>query len=946
MNVERWERVGALFEEVAELSPEQRAAHLDRLCGDDASLRVEVESLLDARERAGTGFLDRLDDDRIVGLVEEDSAPPDRIEPWRILGEIGRGGMGVVYEAVRDDGQFEQAAALKVIKRGMDTDAIVERFLRERQILARMEHPGIARLLDGGVTKGGRPWFALERVDGVPLTTYCDERKLGVEERLHLFCEVMEAVQYAHRNLVIHRDLKPPNVLVDVDDRVKLLDFGIAKLLDTEDGPENDATVAKQRWVTPGYGAPEQAAGGAITTATDVYSLGVLLYELLVGQRPDVEAATKPLASKLLGTLPSRIDPAIAARRGLGAKALSRLLAGDLETILGKAMQVEANRRYPSVEAFRGDVRRYLERQPILARPDSFGYRATKFLHRHRGGVVAAGFVLCALVAGLTAALWQAGVAARERDVARQESEQADQVKRFILDLFRGSDPNVPVPAQMSAQELLDRGLERVRNDLSDRPDLEMELMVAVGDISLNLGDFESAEALFSEALELPTKQDARDQLRVATVLNKLGSVAFYVDDFDRAEQYQRRALEIQRRWSKPGSLELAHGFNELGVAIARKRRLEEAIDLYLEALEIYEEAGVENLETLDTLYNLGIARRKQGDYPEAQRILREVLDRARSLDRHSPEMVGYLDGLGVVEGRMGRWIEAEDLLRQSVELATEIWGEAHPDTRVRMNNYAMSANDLGLSSVAEETMRKVLRYDIEQFGPEHRFVAVSRTNLARTLVQGGHLDEALQEFEIADVIHRQASSVDGLAAHLERVVWGWLAAGDLERARTAAEEALSASSEGLEPDRRARILTTAAYVRAELGLDESAEPLFREALEIHQQREIQRHPDAALAHIGLAQIETRRGDLTSAEARLETTLEMLSEALPETHVRTIATRAALAECWARSGRVAEGIGLLRRAIADLERSVGEEHWRTLALRAQLERLLDRTLDG
>ena len=415
---DRWRRIAGLFDELVELGPVPRSRRLDGIAATEPELAGAVRRLLaaDDTERRLLETPLELAAPR-VEVGEATEPPPERAGPYRIAGLLGSGGMADVYAAERDDGAFDQRAAIKVLRRGLDTADILARFLRERRILARLEHPAIARLLDGGALGDGRPYLVMERVDGRPIHLYAEENALSVEERLRLLLAACDAVGYAHRNLVVHRDLKPSNVLVSAGGEVKLLDFGIAKLLGPDLGGAQ--TVREVRVLTPAYAAPEQLAGEPTTTATDVWGLGALAFELLVGEPPLAR-----LASSRSGDPPALATepPPRASSRVLELSAASvegrrraARLRGDLDTILEKALAVDPARRYLSAEALAEDLRRHLDGRPVRARPASLGYRAGKFLRRHRAGVAAALLGVGSLAIGGGVALWEARIAARER---------------------------------------------------------------------------------------------------------------------------------------------------------------------------------------------------------------------------------------------------------------------------------------------------------------------------------------------------------------------------------------------------------------------------------------------------------------------------------------------------------------------------------------------------
>ena len=509
MDRERWERVSELFGSICELDHHAREARLAAIAAGDPALADDVRSMLAAD--GGESPLDRHFSELLPGLRRPapDAVPPrvGRLGAWELHERIGSGGMGEVYRATRAEGGFAQEAAIKLLKRGMDSEQILARFLRERRILAGLHHPNIAQLYDGGISDDGLPWFAMEYVDGRPITSYCEAEGCGIAERIDLVVAVCQAIDVAHRNLVVHRDLKPANVLVDAAGTVKLLDFGIAKLLDQGDGELQ--TEVDMRVLTPAYAAPEQLRGDPVTTATDVYALGLLLYELLTGELPpeqrDGSAAT---ASTI--TAPSQLARRSAAT-GDGAEARRRVraLEGDIDTIVLTALQPEPARRYPGPAALASDLQRWRSGRPVSARRDSRWYRARKFVARNRALVALSALLLIALLAGLGAALWQArrasaqaALAQEQTRIARAAAERADRGRSFLVSLFQDSSPYRSAKGDtLTAAELLSGAAGRVDTELADYPLEQAELRVAIGSSLLALGQVDLARALIEKAI-------------------------------------------------------------------------------------------------------------------------------------------------------------------------------------------------------------------------------------------------------------------------------------------------------------------------------------------------------------------------------------------------------------------------------------------------------------
>jgi tetratricopeptide (TPR) repeat protein/predicted Ser/Thr protein kinase len=687
-----------------------------------------------------------------------------QVGPYRIVRELARGGMGVVYLAERADGQFEQRVALKLIKRGMDSDEIHRRFLAERQILAQLNHPHIARFYDGGVTGDGRPWFAMEYVEGRPITRHCEERRLGVPERLRLFQDVCDAVRYAHQNLVVHRDLKPSNILVSESGEVRLLDFGIAKLLESGAGAE-PLTRTELRALTPEYAAPEQVRGEPVTTATDVYALGGVLYELLAGRRAfRFERHTPAELERVICT----VDPPPPG------------VSGDLDTIVLKALQKDPARRYSSAEALLDDLRRQERGLPVRARPASVGYRTLRFVQRHRVAVIAGGAVLLALVGGLGATLWQARVAGRE-------AARAGIVRDFVVRLFEVAYPHRARGRPVTALDMLELGAERAQTELVREPAAQAELLHILSAIYRDLGQYGQALPLIRKSTEISVRTYGPDHLFVAQRKLTWGRILYYMADYAvadsllsevvtaylrvkgprhpetgtallnlayvrnatadyaSAEALQREALDIDRAWYGDDDLATAWNVSNLGETLLKEGKVAEADSVHTEALRVRQlQLDANHDELMISLNNLGLVRLAQGRHSEAEGLLREAeAKRRRWYPEGHPRLAVTLSGLGEVLLETGRAAEAESLLAEAVAMRETYLGADHPETFEVAGRAALAAHRRRRAEGVEDRLRQTVGGLERGFGADHPATATALVDLAEVVADAGRIEAA-----------------------------------------------------------------------------------------------------------------------------------------------------------------------------------------------------------
>ena len=763
-----------IFAAALEVPTAQRAALLSRECGQEPELLALVERLLAGAEGeddliTGGGLAGPLWQRLAANLVDEVDLVGSVVERYRVVREIGRGGMAVVYLAERADSQFDQQVALKLIKRGTDTDEVVHRFRQERQIMARTQHPNIARLLDGGSTRDGRPYFVMEHVVGRRIDHYCDEERLTVRQRLELFLDVARAVAHAHRNLVVHRDIKPSNIMVTDEGEVKLLDFGIAKFLNPEDPIE--LTRSQMRLMTPAYASPEQVRGVPVTTASDIYQLGLLLYLLITGRSPYRESPddSENLARAIREVPPTRPSTVIAAPRPItqaledeGTTAdeiceqrqttpvrLRRELGGDIDNIVLMTLRKEPERRYASTAQLIDDIERYLAGRPVAARPSTLGYRVGKFVRRN-AVLVASAFVLLAVSAGLIG--YYTVELAQERDRANQEAERASreaavatEVSDFLVGLFEVSDPGEARGNVVTAREILDRGAERIESELAEEPLTQARLMTTIGIVYRQLGLFEPSASLLEGALGLREKSYGPDHSEVAGSLVELGILYRQLGRYAETEALYLRALPIIERDESPQQ-PLAEITNSLAQLYMDQGKLPEAEVQFLRSLELLEERlGPEASEVAILLNNLALLYRTDQRPAEAEPLYQRALPiMERHLGADHPHVAILSNNLALVYRDQKKYALAEPLYERSLAILRQVVGPEHPQVAVAMNNLADLKADQGAYDEAEPLYLGSLAILEKALGEEHPNVATSLDGLA-------DLYAARAEFERAE---------------------------------------------------------------------------------------------------------------------------------------------------------------------------------------------------
>ncbi len=896
-----FERQRELFLSASELPPEQWEGHL-QASGADAADVSAVRKMLVARSRAFDWF-DGLEKDlpSLVPAPAESKKEGQRVGPYKLLREIGHGGMGEVFLAERDDGQFARQVALKVIAGARYSARMQRRFLAEREILSKLSHDNIARLLDGGADEYGAPYLVMEYVEGQTLLEYCRAAGLGVRERLRLFLQAGAAVDYAHRHLVVHRDLKPANILVDADGKVKLLDFGIAKLIEPD--PMEQTTLTGLA-LTPDYASPEQVTHGEITTATDVWGLGAVLYELLTGQRAvkPKDRTWREVERAVLEDVPeapSRIVPSVDT---------------DLDHICAKALAKEPERRYASVEMLLADVERYLSGNPVVARGDSWSYRASKFVRRNKGGVAAA-TVAALLVVGFTVSL------AVQSARLKRERDKVQRVASLFVDLFSVSDPDQSRGAQITAREVLDRGVDKIRGGLVNEEEIQVELMDVMSRAYHKLGLYDRALPLMERPLEI--RRAAGEAAAVAENLHRIGLVLHDQGRYGEAEKRFREVLGIRQRLFGERSGEVAESQTYLGLALFRQGKLTEAQPLFESAVAA--ERTIQPPRTVklaEAVVGLGLLSLGKGDPKAAEPLLREAAQlQAQALGRDNRVVADTLNNLATAVSQAGRYGEAQAIAWDALGIARRALGLDHPKVATMQNNLGLMLLSRGAEKEAEPLFRDAIRNRRAALGERHPDLAQSLGNLGLLLQQRGQFGEAEALHREALAIRRQAFGAKHVA-----IVQSLGSLGQLKQSQRQYAEAerllresleMAAATAGAAHPLTANCQQNLAQMLAEINHPE-AESDFRKALEVRRKALPAGHPHLAYTLGGLGALLVAKKQAAAAEPLLREAVEIRRKTLPPGSPLLAEVEGEWGASLMQTGRREEGLKLVRAAVEAL----------------------------
>ena len=871
MQNDKWEKIIDVFNSALEVKESERRAFVEMQLNDDDESKNEVLELLESHEEA-EGFIDEPPAQLAAELFSEDknSSLGKQIGVYKIEKQIGHGGMGTVFLGIRADKEFEQKVAIKLLKRGMDTDEIIQRFKYERQILAELTHPNIAKLLDGGTTDDGLPYFVLEYVEGISISDYCDKNELSLTERLKLFRQVCDAISYAHQNLVVHRDIKPSNILVTHEGIPKLLDFGIAKVLQTDSDTPN-LTVAGERLMTPKYASPEQVKGEQITTASDVYSLGVLLYELLTGTLPYNLNLKSPkqieqIISEKEPTLPSKVKSedrkvesdfpinSTLENENVETKSVaetskpkpkspifnfqSSIFKGDLDNIALMALEKESQKRYTSVDDFSADIGRYLNGLPIVARKNTFVYRASKFVKRHKLGVAVASLFAILLIGFAINSTIQANRIAKEQ-------KRSEQVLAFMRDIFKGNDPSNAGGKDISARELLDRGVVKIESELNSQTDVQAELLDTVGQVYTSLGLYDKAETLLTKALEKRRKFFGDGSDEVAETLLNLSDVQRLKANFVEANKSLVESLKIRQNLHGEKSAEVLNAKQQFVSLLSDEKKREESQKIAKETVELSKQIhGAESIETAKSLRELAMTLTNKPE--EAEKFGREALAINRKVNSDANgETIETLNSLSKVLFYLRRdFDEAEKLLDESLVMSQKVYGKNHPQVSSVHKIRAWLFEQKKDFPVSIDSWQKALAVEEKLYGVNHPNIATTLNSIGANYFNSKKIEKAEETWQKALKIRQKS-----LGEEHPEVTW---------------------------------VISNLALLEFERKDYKKAEKLFSESLRIQKKGMPANHPQIGYSMVGLGKTVLKEKRAVEAEKLLREGIEIVNNSVDQ----------------------------------------------------------------
>ena len=928
MNPERWNKVQSLFEQALEIDQRERFGYLEKECGDDKELFNEVLSLLKADEE-GHSIFSATPADYIP--VDETNLAGKTFGNYRIIKQVGIGGMGSVYIAERIDGLFEQKVALKVVKPGMNSNEIIKRFGEERQILARLQHPNIARLLDGGIFENGLPYFTMEYVDGIPITEYCDKNNLNIDSRLELFQKVCNAVLYAHQNLVIHRDIKPGNILVREDGTVKLLDFGIAKVFE-DDENQKYLTRTGIRLMTPEYASPEQVRGEPVSTATDIYSLGMILYQLLTGFPPykvdttsaiEMEKiicfteALKPstMITKAAGLVPGDNEKLsrdyISQKRNTSISKLKKRISGDLDNICLMALRKEPENRYNSVVQITSDIDNHLKGLPVFARKSTTAYRTRKFIKRHTTGVAVTSIAV--VIIALVTAFYTIRLTS-ERDKAKLEAEKSKEVSDFLTGLFEVSDPSNSKGETITAKELLESGAKKIDAGMNNEPEVKAMMLDVIGKVYRTLGLYNKAEKYLLEGLEIRKKVLGNNNPDLALSYFNLGEMYHYKKDYKKAEVYYSKALKIRKAVYGIYNLDVAHSLDLLGRLMRDEDKFHRADSLTNLAFNIRKKLTSDtDAVMVDSYHSLGMIAYDKGEYIKAEKDYRKE---GEILKRTGKIYPAFLFNFATVLEENGKYKESDSLFEKCLILSRKFYGDSHPFVANSLGGYALLKSRLGKNDTAIIMMKEATEIRKKVFGEESFMYSYSLNTIGRLYQNMKQNKTAIGFFNKAIKIAYQI----GDSNYAESIYPANLAKSQYALGNY--NSSLKSWQNVLKYDRKiygenkyvAEDLDYIAKIYFTKGNIKKAEEFYRESLKSHPRADVM---------IGLGRILTGEGKTAEADTLLRKGLGTLIKKRPDEHVEIAKAKGLLGVNLVTEKRYHDAEPFLLESFNSLKKEVG-----------------------
>lgn len=912
-----WNTVETIVDKALELPKEDWFDFIAEECEASEEVKSEVSRLLQSIADS-EGWLEDVNPYK-MDLIDPDSDTPKassmvgtELGSYRISDIIARGGMGIVYRGERADGDFEHTVAIKLIRTGMDTPENIRLFNRERNILAGLNHPGVAKLFDGGIFQNEAPYLVMEYVEGTPIDQYCDEKKLTIDERIALFLNVLEAVLHAHENLIIHRDLKPDNILITEEGQVKILDFGIAKLLDAGVESNDKLTINRARILTPKYASPEQIRQEPATTAADMYSLGIILHQLLTGLHPydlqnksgfEIEQAvlnTEPKlpSHRLSGTEDSEI---IAEKRSEKPPALIRLLKGDLNAILLKAIEKDPTLRYRTALELIDELEKYRSALPVSARNRTFGYRFNKYLSRNRVTLSIAGLFIFITVASI---YYHTNEISKERDQAEFQAQKATAIQDFMVDIFRYNNPNADEYAgkDLTARELLQTGLATVEEELQHQPETQIGIMSSIGAALQNLDELEEAERAMQKAIEKSEQHYGTNDLQTAGIYTSMAKLKRDAGDYEESDELIGKAIEINESSADTALKQLANKYSILAYNQAHQSQFDTADELFQYADSLYLESEASNsVERYNTLSNFAEVKSRLGEHNEALEYNKKALDFYRELyEEDHLNIATTLNKIGKNHHRLGKHTEADEYYRQSLDMKLQLLDE---DNTSVANTYQHMAINLRVMGNYTEAVQYALR-DLEimqNVYDEENIRIVPSLNIV------GLTKKDLEEYEEAEQIFKRMISIE--------------------------EEYY---------DKETTTLAASIYNLAHLyqitGRYEEAYPMYERVVKIDKENLGDEHPEVAVDLNKLGEVSREMGSYGKADSIFVEAKPIFMDAFPDDHYRVAEYLMSHGRLKLKQGKFGKAEEDFERASAIFEENFGEDDSRVDEALSYLEK--------